>query len=483
MNSQDFLTQFLTDFSVKRVESETLYEQYVSMGGQLTFDEFSTIAPELNHHMKERGSISTHSCLFMDVAKHLNGSVNWNKKIQDSFIQKYKDYAHMGEGVWFMGKRVAVMNRNNVTTFTGFNPSKDATDVNALISSTDSVRQVKEQTQRVNSTVIEPTVQVKSKVYRSSLHEYIKTNIEISFEYSSVKMRDININPEMLIPIQSGKGIDKLFSRKGGLMPGTFTMVTGVSGSGKTTVLHDLISTVLTNGSVKESEVMCFNAEMTSLDMNEEFEKNPLIGILPITFPLDFENVPIAYMLETEILKGYRIFMLDSLAECVKLISSQENVTGGKVTSWVLNLFKKAQSKGTALLVIQQVSKNGEYKGDTSILHAATSHMVVERKDGKRSVSFKKNRRNGGIEDFPMTFSMKKDGTLEYDIFEFERAIKFRDFEKKTADNISKSLDEMNNLFFEKFSPEYTKSQSLDSFLDGEMDEDEPEEMVESIQS
>jgi len=56
-----------------------------------------------------------------------------------------------------------------------------------------------------------------------------------------VKLDQINFNKDLFIPMRTGTQIDEMFSSEKGLMPATNTIFTGDPGSGKTTVLLDIL--------------------------------------------------------------------------------------------------------------------------------------------------------------------------------------------------------------------------------------------------
>lgn len=449
---QNATAQFLIDWRVFRVEA-TLFDQFVNstLVGETMSEEYRTewveLATSMNASFKKEGvDVTWKRSDFFEAAYDAVSTKNSaNSEVKYNFETEYAGkptgiYTLNKVSVDWVIKRAFVIFKNGATEFkVKMEISDSGVEQTNVVKEEPVVRTRTRKVETVEISAVEP----------------------VSFDYRSQKLRDKNFNPKFFIPWKTGKGIDNFLSRKGGLMPGTVNIFTGLAGSGKTTVLNDVLVSLHQNYSNTEDFSMsCISSEMTSNDMYEEMEKYPAIADIDFIFPVEFQDVPVSYIIEQELEKGHSIVMLDSYQDICDKIVAQGGVQVGNyiaktvksVGKWLTaKMLKAASEKGTAFMVIQQVNKSGEYKGDTSLVHMATSLTSIKREGGRRYLFSLKNRRNGGAEETPMFFYRNDDGSLRYDEIEFARTLEFVELNSKTEKLVSESMEKMNTEFFEQF--------------------------------
>ena len=98
---------------------------------------------------------------------------------------------------------------------------------------------------------------------------------------------------------------------------------------------------------------------------------------------------------------GFDVVLIDSMAEVCTLIADFHGGTNKSAESWVLNLLEvhnKAENRSklnTAFLIIQQVTKGGEFAGSNRFKHMLTGMAEMRFAEDGRHLSFSKNRRGG----------------------------------------------------------------------------------------
>lgn len=206
------------------------------------------------------------------------------------------------------------------------------------------------------------------------------------------KLEDLDINPNLFIPMQAGTILDKLISNDAGILPATNIMAAGAPGVGKTTVLLDHLSHLHNRG----KKVLFISAEMSEMDMARYLKRFPHWATLPILFMNNYEsqaNLVIEKVLE----EGWDVVLTDSYTEVNDTVKDHTGWTRGKAEKWFLDLMTQHnKSKAhTAFVTILQLSKGGQFVGSMKLKHMTTSMMKLDwegGENGRRYIEFSKNR-------------------------------------------------------------------------------------------
>ena len=229
---------------------------------------------------------------------------------------------------------------------------------------------------------------------------------------TTVKMKDVKFDKALFTPMRTGKKIDKLFSSEGGLMRGTNYAIVGDPGAGKTTVAMDIVADLNSKG----RKVLFISGEMNQIDMYGYVKRYPKFGEMDILFLGDYIEQDIQKVLEAALKPGYDVVLIDSMAEVCNAIADTAKgfVSVKKAETIMLNLLEEHNQAendsktNTAFLIIQQVTKAGNFAGSNRFKHMMTgmAHMkIVE--DG-RCFFFSKNRRGGQMDALYFTLSTKR---------------------------------------------------------------------------
>jgi len=216
----------------------------------------------------------------------------------------------------------------------------------------------------------------------------------------TVKMSELTFDKQLFRPMKSGRVVDSHFSSEGGLMKGTNYAIVRDPGIGKTTVMLDMLADLQAKG----QKVLFISGEMNQIDMYGYVKRFPKFGQLPILFMGDYCEDNTLDVVKSILAEGWDTVLIDSMAEVVTGVvdTSKAYMSSKRAESEILNLFEQHnmgenEAKiNTAFLVIQQVTKQGEFAGSNRFKHMMTGmfHMKFT-KEGDRLFFFSKNRRGG----------------------------------------------------------------------------------------
>lgn len=245
-----------------------------------------------------------------------------------------------------------------------------------------------------------------------------------TFDPTSVKLfrgSDLSFNESLFQPLKTNTEIDVILSTEGGLMPGTSMMIAGGPGSGKSTVVMDMLSRFTQQG----LKCLLIQGEMDQIGHYKYCRRMPAFSCVQTLFLKDHMS-NIKETIEHVFNLGYDVIGIDSIAEVLDMYRDQNGGTSKQAESWFLKLQddtkKGKNSKGyyTSFINIQQVTKSDDFAGSNRLKHMMEAFCKVERsKDGlERSLFFEKNR--DCDKDFKVFFSIYNEG-VHY-AYEMEKA-------------------------------------------------------------
>ncbi len=241
-----------------------------------------------------------------------------------------------------------------------------------------------------------------------------KQKFETVFNPNDVKLfrgNDLVFSDSLFKPFKTNTELDIILSTDGGLMPGVSVMFAGGPGSGKTTVVLDMLSRFTQQG----YKALFISGEMDEIGHYKYCKRMPQFGCVQTLFLKDYiDNVKevIEYVFD----QGYDVIGVDSIAEVLEMYRDQNGGTAKQAEIWYLKLqdkVKKGHNNGnyyTSFINIQQMTKSDEFVGSNRLKHMMEAYCAIERsKDGlERSMHFEKNR--DCDKDFKIFFSIYKDG-------------------------------------------------------------------------
>ena len=243
-----------------------------------------------------------------------------------------------------------------------------------------------------------------------------KEVVETMFDPSTIELKrgsDLKFSASLFKPMITDTHLDIILSTDGGVMPGTNMMIAGGPGSGKSTVVLDVLAKLTKKG----FKCLFVSGEMDEIAYYKYCKRLQGIDCIQTLF-LKNNSDNVKPTLEYVFEQGYDIIAIDSVAEVLTMYKDAEKSTISKAETWLLDLqskHKKGDNKGsyyTSFINIQQMTKGGDFVGSNKLKHMVTSMGHMRMSDEGRYLHFSKNRRGGNGNK--LFFSLAGQGKIEY---------------------------------------------------------------------
>jgi len=271
----------------------------------------------------------------------------------------------------------------------------------------------------------------------------------MSIQNLTTSIDSLDIDDSIFKPLKTSDPVlNDFLSNKGGAVPATATMVTGAPGSGKTTLMCEMVSDI---DSQPSKEGLFISCEMNEIDMRSYTKRFPHWGSINVYFP-DFSG-SIYEDVKDLLNHGFDMIAIDSFKEIKDIIADEKGWTKTKTERELINLMQEAMlgkndtGKHTCFYVIQQVLKSGNFAGSKRLEHLMTANlkMVVE-DSGESYLYFEKNRRGNAHRKL---FYRIKENEIVFDGDRREteeEAIDFVENEKDRQRESNKKFDDVEDL-------------------------------------
>lgn len=266
------------------------------------------------------------------------------------------------------------------------------------------------------------------------------------------RLRDVHFDDSLFVPMKSETAIDYCFSNEGGIMPGTNYIVIGDPGIGKSSVTIEHAARVQAVN--PDKKVLFISGEMTELDMIPYTKRFPLWLDIETLFISDLTEGLYKESIEAKLKEGFDLVLGDSFAEIADAIRGDYNETVrgadkksyNDIEKWLVDLMvshNKAQNdeeKNTAFVMIQQMTKGGDFVGSNKLKHNTTGMIELRyTKSGDRKIVVSKNRRGFEYDNLHFNFEADIENPISYDT---DRIMRDKRVEQEIKKAAAEQLDQ-----------------------------------------
>ncbi|MDE6809014.1 MAG: hypothetical protein K2J42_02865 [Muribaculaceae bacterium] len=273
-----------------------------------------------------------------------------------------------------------------------------------------------------------------------------------------VRMCDLNFDKSLFINFDTHTVLDRLLCSYNGLPKGVNYMIIGDPGSGKTTIVLDMLANIMNY--YPNARILFVSAEMNEIDLAIYVQRYPKFKYIDILFiESSFSGNDCSHNLteiEATLDLGWDIVAIDSFYELQGIIKDEENLRMKEAENRMLAMIKrnnKAQNQrglNTTFLTIQQVTKSGNFIGSNRLKHSITAMMEL-RFDNPRNVFsdryvvFSKHRR--GDVGVRLYYDLSTTGDVRFDEERYEKDARIRRMQTEVANSLRKYADRFDELF------------------------------------
>ena len=236
----------------------------------------------------------------------------------------------------------------------------------------------------------------------------IQSTPQVAFDPTSIQIfkgSDLRFNDSVFRPMRTGTLMDEILSSDKGLMPAVNMIICGGPGTGKSTIVLDMLARLAKTG----KKVLFVSGEMDEIGHFKYCKRMPHFSTVPTLFLKNYTET-VRETLEYVFDQGYDVIAIDSIAEVIEMYKDTYRTTESAAELWFLSLqstIKKGENKAkkyTSFINIQQVTKAGDFAGSNRLKHMTECMIHLERiKDtDSRKIYASKNRDNSI--DFHITY-------------------------------------------------------------------------------
>jgi predicted ATP-dependent serine protease len=277
-------------------------------------------------------------------------------------------------------------------------------------------------------------------------------------QIKTIKMNEVVFDDSIFKPMITATPVDLMFSQEGGIYPATNYMIIGDPGVGKSTLGLDIISNI--QKQQPDRKVLFICAEMNRIDMHGYVQRYPKFADIDILFLGEHLDDDTRQILKEILDQGFDLVLTDSFLEVQEAVASSAKLSKPQAEKWIIdlmvaqNLGENNLKKYTSFLMIQQVTKGGEFVGSNKLKHNTTGMCELRFSDQfrtERYISFSKNRR--GCQYDRLYFSLESTDDVQYDEKRLKRDLEIKHLIKQEQDTFEKGNKDFEKLF-SKQSPE-----------------------------
>jgi hypothetical protein len=191
----------------------------------------------------------------------------------------------------------------------------------------------------------------------------------------------------------------------------------------------------------KELRVGLISAEMRESEWAKELKGSPILEELEVDYMLDYVGCDNYQEIFWEAFGDYDIVVVDSFPAVIshfKMVPAEKRTEKALVFDFIRTSLLSVASNDNNAQIINQATKDGNYKGGTELPHMMSSLSFIKVDEQERYMEFDKNRNNGAIGKKLYTIKTK-DGDLDFKSELYDATYKKTEDKKQSiSDLISK---------------------------------------------
>jgi hypothetical protein len=204
----------------------------------------------------------------------------------------------------------------------------------------------------------------------------------------------------------------------------------------------------------KKLRIRLLSGEMRKSEWDKELANNPCLKELDVVYMINYIGKSNYWELMEEALSDCDIAIVDSFPVILHhlMLIAKRGVTEKKMVFDLINFFIETSEKNDMnIQLINQVLKDGNYKGGTELPHMTSSMSFVEIDGNKRFMWCYKNRNNGNTVNRRLYFTKDKEkgGRIKLDEDSYKATYEVPDDSKQSLKDL---LENIHNRTVEKMS-------------------------------
>lgn len=195
-----------------------------------------------------------------------------------------------------------------------------------------------------------------------------------------------------------------------GILPGSFTILTGDPGAGKSTMLLQVAS-----GIAKDKKVVYFSSEESLQQIKNRADRLKLIDSAKtrVSNLLFSDQTNLENIIEVGIKEKPDLIILDSIQTC-SLSGSSASIPGvNQLKEIGFNLCKLAKENDIAIIVTGQVTKKGQIAGPRALEHIVDGIFYLQCESGRSARVLRSVKNRFGTLEETGSFEMGETGLTE----------------------------------------------------------------------